>query len=189
LSNIQIELIGVTVQTNPGKKAGTTYQSLDVAYINRTFKNKVEGRKIMAFGATAETFKTLSNATKGDVFDVEVVKNDAGYNDWVSAKKSDGSAASATNATRTAAPTSAGSTSPKSTYETPEERAKRQILIVRQSSLSTAVETLVVGAKAPPKKEEVVELAKYYESYVFGDNTAKVAEPETFGDLEDDVPL
>lgn len=187
MSNIQIELISVTVQTNPGKN-GKTYQSLDVAYINRTFKNKVEGRKIMAFGATAETFKTLSNATKGDVFDVEVVKNEAGYNDWVSAKKSDGTA-TATPTTRTSPSPSSGTSSPKSTYETPEERAKRQILIVRQSSLSTAVETLVVGAKAPPKKEEVVELAKYYESYVFGDNTTKVAEPETFGDLEDDVPL
>jgi hypothetical protein len=58
--------------------------------------------------------------------------------------------------------------SPRSTYETPEERAQRQILIVRQSSLSSAVALLTTGAKTAPSAQAVVDVAKEFEAYVFG---------------------
>lgn len=191
MSTIQIEVISVSVQTNPGKN-GKTYQSLDVAYINRTFKNKVEGRKIMAFGATADTFKTLSNSTKGDVFDIDVVKNDNGFNDWVSAKKSSasGDASSQPSAPSGTGRPASGYASPSGRdFESKEERAKKQIYIVRQSSISSAIDLLSLGAKSPPKVDEIISVAKEFENYVFGDSTkAEVDKPEGFDDLED-VPL
>lgn len=185
---IQIEIITQKPVTKTNK-AGKPYQVLDIAYKNLSFQGKVEGRIIMSFGATAETFKALGTANQGDVFDIEIVKNDAGYNDWVSAKKS---VAGATPAPASAPSRGTSSTTVpvKSTYETPEERAKKQIYIVRQSSLSSAIDLLSVGAKSAPKVDDVIATAQQFESFVFGENVP--AQPEdpspSFEDLEGDFP-
>lgn len=54
--------------------------------------------------------------------------------------------------------------SPKSTYETPEERAKKQVYIVRQSSITNAI--ALKGNKA--SVEEIINVAKQFETFVFG---------------------
>lgn len=89
---INITVLSVTVSTVPTAKG--SYQVADVAYKNNTFQGKVEGKKIMSFGAAKETFSVLSTAQSGASFDIEVVKNDKGYNDWVSAKPSQASSGS-----------------------------------------------------------------------------------------------
>lgn len=139
----------------------------------------------MSFGAAKNTFATLSVAQPGESFTIEVVKNDKGYNDWVSATKG-GVEAGATPATATG---KAASASPaKSTYETAEERAQRQVLIVRQSSLSSAATVLTAGAKTPPNGATVIELAKQFEQYVFG-TEPKNTGPTGFDDMPDfDIP-
>ena len=63
----------------------------------------------------------------------------------------------------------------RSSYETPEERALRQVLIVRQSNISSAVALLSVGGKSALKVEDVLVVAKQLEQYVFG------TEPDTSG--------
>lgn len=188
---IQIEVLNKTVTTKPTAKG--SYQMLELAYKNLTFQGKVEGRKIMSFGDTAAAFKELANASTGDQYEVEVVKNaKTGYNDWVSAKKSVGGApTAAARPANGAAQTSATTT--KSTYETPEERAKKQIYIVRQSSISSAVDLLTTGAKSPPKVEEVLDVAKQLENYVFGQGDDKAVEAAVSQDVNDlpfdDIPL
>jgi hypothetical protein len=142
----------------------------------------------MSFGNTAAAFKELATANSGDVYDIDVVKNDKGYNDWVSAKKSVGGASPTAQSASVGSAKGAAS-SPKSTYETPEERAKRQVLIVRQSSLSSAIELLGVGAKSPAKVDDVIAVAKQFEGYVFGDENVKVDQPLTFDDLETDISV
>lgn len=159
---MQISILNVSILTKPAK-TGKSYQVADVAYKNLTFQGKIEGKQVMSFGVTAESFKTLSTAQPGDTFEVEVVKNAAGYNDWVGMSKSDGVVPSVPVGSKpmaTAQPT-------KSNYETAEERAKRQVLIVRQSSLSSAVNTLAVGSKKL-EPADVLAVAKIYEDYVFG---------------------
>ena len=167
---MQIQIISTTTTTKPTARG--SYQELEVVYKNLTFQGKVESKKLMSFGAGADSFKTLSAAASQSVWDVEVVKNDKGYNDWVKTTPSNGSAPAQTSAAP--AKTTA---SPKSTYETPEERAQRQILIVRQSSLSSAVATLSVGAKSVPKPEDVISVAKQYEAYVFGTDVLYAKDP------------
>lgn len=189
---MQIQILSVTQGNQPTKVPGKTTPFLDLAFKNLTFQGKVEGKKLFSFGGNAGGYKVLIGAQPGEVYDIDVVKNDAGYNDWSAAKKSDGSAPSpAPAATNSYAAKSASglSTSPKSTYETPEERAKKQIYIVRQSNISAAINMLSVGSKAPPKLAEVLEVAKELESYVFGD-TAAPAPDKSFADLEstDDFP-
>ena len=169
---IQIQIISVDVE-NKGK-----YQQAEVAYKDLA-KGSVGSKKLMSF-TNKDVYNTVTGSKKGDVFNVELVKNDKGYWDW--------SAISAGGDSK-AAPTPAGNPSPKSNYETADERAKRQVYIVRQSSLGHAIDTLKTDKKNP-SKEEVIELAKYYERYVFGleEPATALAELPTF-ENDDDIPL
>lgn len=144
----------------------------------------------MGFLEQKPAYDVLINANSGDVYDVEVVKKD-GYNNWVNATKSNGAAPAGSIGQASPASRTAGygsTTSPKSTYETPEERAKKQIYIVRQSSISNAIAMLSVGSKARPDVKEVIDIASQLESFVFG--SSNDATPDTFKDLDtmDDVP-
>ena len=149
---MKIEIVDVVVE-NKGK-----YQMANVSY--KTQEGKVEGKKIASF-TFKEVFKTLSQAQTGDQFEIESQKNDKGYWDWTFAK-------------------AAGkNTSPSSTsyspvvrkggdWETAEERAKKQVYIVRQSSISAAIALLDRnGVEAPMTEEDVIESAKKFEAYVF----------------------
>ena len=178
---MQIQIIATSVETKPTQK-GTSYQLLEVTYKNLTYQGKVESKKLMSFGANASAFKALANAQAGQLYDVTVVKNDKGYNDWTAIAASTGESSAAPAATKAGgAATSAG----RSTYETPEERAQRQVYIIRQSSISSAIATLAVGAKSL-KPEDVLAVAKQYENYVFD---VKDPGPSGFEDLPNfDIP-
>ena len=76
---------------------------------------------------------------------------------------------------------------PKSTYETPEERAARQRLIVRQSCLSNAVETLKVDKKGVDPTE-ALKLAERYVGWVFGEEASVSSIAPDFSDMDDDIP-
>ena len=56
-------------------------------------------------------------------------------------------------------------------------------LIVRQSSLSAAVNLLLAGAKTPPPVENVLAIAKQFEDYVFGKQPMGSVQ-----DMENDIP-
>ena len=87
---------------------------------------------------------------------------------------------------------------PSSSYETAEERAARQELIVRQSSLAQAVEVLKGDGKKIPSFEDITSLASKFSDWVFGKKSQaqldKEAQPAKAGsdipfELDDDVPL
>lgn len=164
MSQINITVLNVNQTTQPSK-TGKTYQMLEVAYKNNTFQGKVESKKIMPFGAQKNAFDALAVAQPGESFDVEVVKNGQGYNDWVAVAKATAGPVAGPNKAPTQATTGAQRSG---NWETAEERAKRQIYIVRQSSIGHAVSLLSTGAKAPPKLDDVLTTAKSIEQYVFG---------------------
>ena len=165
-----ITLLNVSVE-DKGK-----YKILTVDY---KADGKAQTKKVMSFGASAEVFKTLSNASAGTTYTVTSVKNDKGYWDWTSVSQ---------GGTPTAGGSSTGgnvaNASPRSTYETPEERAARQVLIVRQSSVSSAIEYLKLNTKKVPSTEEVLQIARSFEDYVFG----KSSGPAGLSELTDDIP-
>lgn len=194
MPSIQIQILTASPKQKPAKTPGKTYTVLDLAYKNLTFQSKVEGRELMSFGANKPAYDALAAANSGDVFNIEVIKNDKGYNDWVSATKSDGSAAAPAQPAADRAAINVGQTAAvKSTYETPEERAKKQIYIVRQSSISSAIDLLTTGAKTAPDVKQVLEVAGQFEDFVFGtkaqDGGFQLV--DDFADLDtlDDVPL
>lgn len=166
---MKIEILSTKVNTIPTAKG--SYQQLEVAYKNLTFQNKVEGKKLMSFGAGASAFTTLSVAQQGEVFDIETNKNDKGYIDWVSAIKSQAGLAQAPQGTKSFPKETTTAPISRSTYETPEERKLKQQYIVRQSSISSAIELLSVGTKSGLKVDDVLDVARKFERFVFDDNT------------------
>lgn len=179
-NNITIEVVAVTVQTVPTARG--SYAFVDLAYKNKSFNDKLEGKKIMDFTNKA-VFNTLADAKMGDVFDVSREKNDKGYWEWKEVTKSSGANVVSTGETPVQVSKPAA-VSPKSNYETSEERAARQIMIVRQSSISSAVAALKVE-KAALKVDEVINFARHLEAYVLenrgGDNP--------FANVPDELPF
>jgi hypothetical protein len=179
--NIEIKIISVEKETHPTQKG--SYDSLEITYKNLTFQNKVESKKIVSFNHK-EVFSSLAKASGGDTFTIQRSKNDKGYWDWV---------AVGDDAPQQAGPAPTGGKtmqSPKSTYETPEERAKKQVYIVRQSSINAAIALLKTDKKVP-SLEEIKEAAKFFEAYVFGVDPAAtgMATPLPEFPDDDDVPL
>ena len=183
---MRIEIINVQAATKP-TKTGKTYVQLDVAYKNLTREGKIEGKKIMPF-QNPDVHANLQKATMGQVFEVTTVK-EGEFWQWSNVQEvAKGGNMEPQTSAASSGYASKGTPSPKSTYETPEERAARQRLIVRQSCLSNAVETLKVDKKGVDPTE-ALKLAERYVGWVFGEE-AKVDVPDVgFDYMEDDVPM
>lgn len=202
MPNITIQVLTTSNETKPTAKG--SYNMLEVVYKNLTFQGKVEPKKLASFGASVGAYTTLVEAKQGDVYEVEYSKNAAGFNDWTKVTKNlNGATTAPASGLSDGSPQSVRSTainvSPKSTYETPEERAKKQIYIVRQSSISNAIESLTPGSKAALDPSKVIEVAKTFEDYVFGSGTVTPNDQtankllkdigDSFGELESDIPF
>lgn len=169
MSDMQIEIVANPVNTIPTAKGGS-YQVIELAYKNKSFQDKLEGKKVMSF-TNKDVFSVLSGSKFGDVFDVTRVKNDKGYWDWTAIRPAGmgGEQAPSVASSGFASPTNvarAGTPTPsKSTYETAEERAARQVLIVRQSSLGHAIEYAV--ANKIKDEAEILAMAARFSDWVF----------------------
>ena len=170
---MQIQIIDVGTPNTHAAKNGRSYQSLEVTY--KGADGKVSSKKLMSF-SNPSVFKHISGLTKGATVDVVTQKDDAGYWQWTAIGNGEQQVA-------TTQPAQGATTRVTgSNYETKEERAERQVLIVRQSSLSSAVATLTAGAKSAPSAADVIALAKEFEAYVFA------KEVGTVEDIESDIP-
>jgi len=160
---MEINILSVTIETIPTAKG--SYQKAAVAYKDKD--GKVTGKNIVSF-VYPKVWEAISNAVGGDRFDV---KNEKVKDNWAwteITKLEEGQSGKPTSTT------SVGSTGTKSTYETPEERAQKQICIVRQSSISNAIE-YAVGVKAVKSLEELLSIAKRFENYVFNSDGSEFA--------------
>ena len=168
---MQIEIVNVT-ENQKQSSNGRGYTELEVIYKNQ--EGKAQTKKIMSFSNPA-VFKAVKDATAGSKLEITTEKDGNGYWQWTGIGSN--------NATNVAKPATTVRTG-GSNYETPEERALRQKYIVRQSSLTTALGILSVGAKSLDK-QAVFELAAEIEQWVF----RKATVVGSFDDMEDDIPL
>ena len=111
-------------------------------------------KKVMSF-AQKETYNTLVNASPGEVYEIKTVKDGKFWN-WESATLCSPGAA--------VAPSGGTSGGSKGNWETAEERAMRQVWIIRQSSIASACHLLAGSGNT----EDVLEAAKRFEAYVHG---------------------
>lgn len=155
---MRIEVIKVEVESK-GK-----YSTLNVTY--KGPDGKVESKKLVSFGPASDAFKVLKDASSDDVFEVKSekiknVKDDTEYWYWTEAVvigKVDSVVAGSNKI---------GTTTPRSTYETPEERARKQVYIVRQSSITAALGLLTLQGAKDVDTDDVLAYARQFESYVF----------------------
>jgi hypothetical protein len=138
---------------------------LDIAYKND--QGKTEGKKVMSFTNEA-VFNILKVAKTGDAFNVVTEKDKNNYWQWTSVTPATGGATAPTTATAAYPASDKAIPTPRSTYETPEERAKKQVYIVRQSSISSALE-YSKSVKALKTVEDVIKVAQQFEAFVFGE--------------------
>lgn len=160
-----MNVIGTVVSVEMGvsiaKNGGGSYQGTRFSYRDRNgaLKEQAFHNNFIKFNPGIAT--TLSNMNPGDSF-VMVKEKEGEFWNVKSISVGDQPLVAQSAGNSKVSPTP----SPKSNYETPEERAKRQVYIVRQSSISSAV-----GAATLLKlksKEDILNLAKYFEAYVFG---------------------
>lgn len=187
ISVLNVEKLSKTTKT------GNSYFQIEVSY-KELGTGKVSSKKIMPFGSTADAHKKLIDAKQGEVFTVTAEKgepNAEGKSFWEwqgVVQAAPGSAAPAASA-----PTSNSASAPAArsggSWETPEERAAKQVLIVKQSSLSAAVAMLTTGAKSPPDVAKVKELAQELTDFVFGKEEKKNLFDMPNDNVDDDIPM
>ena len=146
------------IRSTSSVPAGKNYTLVELAY--KTDDGKTKGMKIFGFGEQEAVANVFKNAQAGEVYEVEFEQNSKGYWQFREAKNTGVKAVEGAKGEKPATPV-------KGNWETTEERAARQVLIVRQSSLSSAVDFLVNAGGKAPTKETIVEVAKYFEGYVF----------------------
>lgn len=159
------------------------YDLLTVDYKDLS-QDKNATKKVVSF-TNKDVYNTLKAAQSGEEFTVTAVKGEQ-YWEWQNVSPRGQAPAESTGGNVAASKPAA--TTPKSTYETPEERAKKQLYIVRQSSIGAAI-NLLKTEKVIPSVADIIATAKQFESYVFG-----VEMPANINSLpplpdDDDIPL
>lgn len=186
MSNLQIKIVSIELNDKM-TKTQKPYVEIEVAFKNQSYQDKMEAKKVNPFGDKT-VYDTLKNAKAGQVFTITRVK-EGEYWQWVGITEGAASAPVASQGAAKGTTPAITTPAPKSTYETAEERAKKQVYIVRQSSISNAIEYMNgTGAIKKASAKDVTLCAKEFEQYVFGlDEVPAIAEnlPEL---NEDDIP-
>lgn len=141
---------------NQGKKK---YKQLEVFY-NKD--GKEEKKKLVDFN-NPEIFNRAAALQPGQNVSIQIEKQ-GDYWNWVGLGVGEGKAMAAEPNKRSAG-----------TFETAEERAKKQVYIVRQSSISNAIEWLALSNRKDWNLDDVLVAAKEFENYVFGEVEEKEA--------------
>src|SRR3990167_127114 len=142
-------------------KAPKGYSVAEVAY--KTSDGKTKGMKVLDF-VQKDVFATLKTVKAGDVLEANFEQNAKGF--WqfkdvvVTSEKGDTSVPAAS-------PVKSGGN-----WETSDERAKRQVMIVRQSSLSNAIGYLALTGDKKVVPGDVIDIAEQFEAYVLSGTPA-----------------
>lgn len=179
---MQINVIDVGTPATNTSANGRSYQSIEVAYKGEN--GQVSSKKLMSF-ANPDVFKTAQTWQKGDVVNVDTQKDDNGYWQW-KAILSEGQAPATPKpvATSRVAPSTGTNKVVGSNYPTKDERANTQVYIVRQSSLTNAVNTLALNKEGGgATAEQVMELAEQYVDFVMNGKPKEVKPEVEASDL------
>ena len=164
--DVRATVLSVEMGVQVAKKDGGTYPGSRLAYRDDSGVVKEQAFHENAFKFNSTLKAELSNCKPNDT--IVIVKEKKGEFWNVMSIRKEGAVSSIPNNNTPASDTGGTAksyASPKSTYETSDERALRQVLIVRQSALNYAIATLSVGAKSLTK-EAVMTLADQYVAYV-----------------------
>lgn len=175
--SIRVKIIEVNIeQVKNGKNM---YEKATVVH---TGNGQRREQKIMSFSNPA-VFKTVQRMQPGEEYDVEITKNDAGYNQWAKITRCTDNVEDLPEAPASAPRSAPAARTNVSTYETPEERKIKQMYIIKQSSISNALDYLKATNPAGEfGVSDVVNIAQEFVDFVYGNKTESLVE------MEDDIP-
>ena len=125
------------IQITEESKGNKTWEMYTIKHKDSQGKNGE--KKLLSFNMDDELKNFLDEVELPKMVEITTVKNDRGFWDWTGIKP-------ITEFTEKAKSwAGAGGGGKKGDWETAEERARKQILIVRQSSLSSAIEAAKIG--------------------------------------------
>ena len=189
--HVQGKVIESQVNIQVPKKGGGTYPGCLLTYRDRDGKACEQAFHENAFKYNAALMESLQSLVNGDTFMMEKEKKGDFWN-VLSIAKTDGMTASPAPVASGGSPSSSPESKPAgkvlgSTYETPEERAKKQVYIVRQSSITAALAYFALNKATKASTEDILAIAKEFEKHVFA--TAEVDPVEAIIDMDDDIPM
>ena len=157
---ITIVSVGAVEQAAKGK---AKWEQFELVYRG----NKGEQKKTVR-SFEAGVFTTLKDAEVGVTYDVKVVK-EGEYWQWKEATVAEKEQNAGTT---NEVPVAKGSKAKVGDWETSEERAKKQTYIVRQSTISNALEHAGLVGLDKPSLTQILEIAATFERHVFDKNVA-----------------
>lgn len=154
----------ITVIRSTPSVAPKGYEIVELAY--KTDDGKTKGMKIMGFGEQKALIPVAKAAQPGDVLEAGFAQNDKGFWQFTSLANTGRKA----DAPSTSAAPVANSGASRGNWETPDERAARQLMIVRQNALTNAI---AYRAAMEPKGltvdvATIVATAQAFEEYTSG---------------------
>jgi hypothetical protein len=132
----------------------------------------------MSFSNPA-VFKTVQRMQPGEEYDVTITKNDAGYNQWAAIVRCTDNVEDLPEAPASAPRSATAARTNVSTYETAEERKIKQMYIIKQSSISNAIDYLkAVHENGEPawNVNNVLQIAQEFVDFVYGNKTEDLME-------------
>lgn len=145
-------------------KGKSRYSKATVAY---SYNGEARTQSVMSF-TNPDVFKKVQECV-GQEVEVTITKNDAGYNTWAAIMDVNDIKERPAQEASTAPPVGLAAAATRvtgSNYETPSERAQKQVYIVKQSSITAAIGVANLNKeKATP--EEIIESAQKFVNYVF----------------------
>lgn len=191
MAQVQGVVISVSTETDVKKQGGGTYKGWELVYKTPDGEVRTIAKPVQGLRYNAALKKALEDLSPSDEFTLVQEKNAQGFNDVKSIVKGFSDVEQAPAQTKEVASKSASTNNNSYTqrdFETKEERALKQKLIVRQSSVAQAVQILSVGAKSPLKVDEVKEIADALTDYVYnGTDTRRAFNADE--ELGNDIPL
>ena len=156
---MKVKILDVNVENIT--KGKSRYSKAAVTY---TYNGEARTQNIMSFTNPSIFAKVQEKV--GQEVEITITKNAAGYNEWASLDEV-GTAPAAPETTGGVSAVASTTRVSGSNYETPAERAIKQVYIVKQSSLSTAV-ALAGHIDQPPRSpEDIIETAQKFVDWVF----------------------
>ena len=157
---MQIKVTNVEVEKiNKGK---TKYEIANVSYQQN---GEPKSFKVFSF-KNPQVFSDIQKVEDGEVIDVSSVKGDDGYFQWTKITRG-------VTEDKTPQPAAGGKVL-GSNYETKEERAIKQVYIIKQSSLTAALKYIELAGINPENNQEVLALAQQFTDWVLGNDTQEV---------------
>lgn len=167
---LSVKLVSIENDATIAKNGGGSYKGTRIAYrdADGTLKEKNVHSNVFKFNPSLKN--QLQEVKGGDDVVLEMVKEGEFWN-LKGVKKGAPPQQNSESNVGGARAGNGANVSPRSTYETPEERAKKQVYIVRQSSIAQALTYfgLIKGIDDTfPTTSEILGVASQFEAHVFG---------------------